>query len=146
MPATPVDPTVDVLGLPRRSGRISTQLLISYKKQHGHHVQYASSEIPDENLTTHQQAVNSLLKEEWIYGIKDEIIELKKNKSFYIVSKPIGWKIVGTKWVFKTQKNADGTLEREQKLLRKDFLKLLALTSKTPLPRLFSMNHSNYCF
>jgi len=44
--------------------------------------------------------------------MNNEIIALKKNKTFDVVNKPIGWNIVGSKWVFKTKKNADGTLER----------------------------------
>jgi len=36
---------------------------------------------------------------------------LKKNKTFDIVNKPIGQNIVSSKWVFKTKKNADSTLE-----------------------------------
>jgi len=44
--------------------------------------------------------------------MNDEIIALKKNKTFDIVSKPIGRNIVRSKWVFNTKKNADGTLER----------------------------------
>jgi len=45
-------------------------------------------------------------------AIDDEINALKKNKIFDGVIKPIGWNIVGSKWIFKTKKNADGTLER----------------------------------
>ena len=44
--------------------------------------------------------------------MKDEINALKKNKTFEVVDKPIGRNIVGSKWVFKTKRNADGTLER----------------------------------
>jgi len=41
-----------------------------------------------------------------------EINALKNNNTFDVVNKPIGRNIVGSKWVFKTKKNADGTLER----------------------------------
>jgi len=44
--------------------------------------------------------------------MNDEIIALKKNNTFDVVNKPIGGNIVGSMWVFKTKKNADGTLER----------------------------------
>jgi len=112
MPPAPVDPTVEIPGPSRRSGRISTQWSISYKKQLGHQVQHATSEIPDEDPTTYRQAVNSSLKGEWTSAMNDEIIALKKNNTFDVVNKPIGPNIVGSKWVFKTKKNADGTLER----------------------------------
>jgi len=112
MPPAPVDPTEEIPGPSWCFERISTQSLISYKKQLGHGVQHATSEIPDENPTTYRQAVNSSLKGEWTLAMNDEIIALKKNKTFDVVNKPIGRNIVGSKWVFKTKKNADSTLER----------------------------------
>jgi len=42
----------------------------------------------------------------------DEITALRKNNTFEVVDKPIGRNIIDSKWVFKTKKNADGTLER----------------------------------
>jgi len=112
MPPAPLDPTVEIPGPSPRSGRISTQSSISYKTQLGHRVQHATSEILDEDPTTYPQSVNSSLKAEWTSAMNDEIIALKKNKTFDVVNKPIGRNIVGSKWVFKTKKNADGTLER----------------------------------
>ena len=44
--------------------------------------------------------------------MNDEINALKKNKTFEVVDKPIGRNIVGSKCVFETKRNADGTLER----------------------------------
>jgi len=112
MPPAAVDPTVEIPGPSRRSGRISTQSSISYKKQLGHQVRHATSEIPDENSTTYRKAGNSSLKGEWTSAMNDEIIALKKNKTCDVVNKPRGRNIVGSKWVFKIEKNADGTLER----------------------------------
>jgi len=63
---------------------------MSYKKQLGHRVQHATSEIPDEDPTTDRQAVKSSLKGEWTSAMNDEIIALKKNKTFDVVNKPIG--------------------------------------------------------
>jgi len=112
MPLAPVDPTVEIPGPSRRSGRFSTQSSISYKKQLGHRVQHATSEIPEADPTTYRHAVNSSLKGEWTSAMNDEIIVLKMNNTFDVVNKPIGQNIVGCKSVFKTKKNADGTLER----------------------------------
>jgi len=64
MPPTPVDPTVEIPGPSRRSGRISTQSSISYKKKLRHQVQPATSEILEEDPTTYRQAINSSLKED----------------------------------------------------------------------------------
>jgi len=112
IPPAAVDPIEEISGPARGSGRISTQASMSYKKQLGHRVQYATSEIPDEDPTTYREAVNSSLKGEWTSAMNDEIIALKQNKTFDVVNKPIGRNIVGSKWVFKTKKHADGTLER----------------------------------
>jgi len=108
----PVVPSVEMPGPSRRSARISTKVQTSYKKQLRHHVQLVSSVIPDENPTTYRQAVNSSLKEQWTSAMNDEINPLKKNKTFDVVNKLIGRNIVSSKWVFKTKKNADATLER----------------------------------
>jgi len=112
MPPAPVDPTVEIPGPSRCSGRISTQSSISHKKQLGDRVQHPTSEVPDKDPTTYRQAVNSSLKGEWTSAMNDEINALKKNNTCDVVNKPIGRKIVGSKWVFKTKNNADGTLER----------------------------------
>ena len=86
-----------------------------------------TSIIPDVNPTTYRQAVNTSLKEQWTSAMNDEINALKKNKSFDMVNKLIGQNIVGSKWVFKNKKNADGTLERfrARARLHRDFLKPL---------------------
>jgi len=97
MPPAPLDPTVEIPGQSPRSRRISTQSSISYKKQLGHRVQHATSEIPDEDPTTHRQALNGSLKGEWTSAMNDEIIVLKKNKTFDVVNKPIGRNILGSK-------------------------------------------------
>jgi len=67
--------------------------------------------MPDEDPTTYRQAVNSGLKERWTSAMDDEINGLKKNNTFDVVDKPTGRNIVGSKWVLKTKKNADSTLE-----------------------------------
>jgi len=112
MPPAPVDPTVEIPGRSRCFGRISTQSSISYEKQLGHLVQHATGKIPDKYPTPYRQAVNSSLKGKWTSAMNDEIIALKKDKTFDVVNKSIGRNIVRSKWVFKTKKNADGTLER----------------------------------
>ena len=42
----------------------------------------------------------------------NEINAVMKNKTFVVIDKPTGRNIVGSKWVFKTKKNADCSLER----------------------------------
>jgi len=88
MPPAPVDPTGEIPGPFRRSERISTQSSISHKKQLGHRVQHATSELLDKDPTTYRQAVNSSLKGEWTSAMNHEIIALKKNKTSDVVNKP----------------------------------------------------------
>ena len=86
-----------------------------YKLQHdGRKVQLSPSDMPDEDPTTYRklEAVESWHSKKWTWAMKDEINALKKNKSFEVLDKPIGRNIVGSKWVFKTKRNADSTLER----------------------------------
>jgi len=71
-----------------------------------------AEEIPDEDRTTYHQAINSSLRDQGASAMDDEITALKKNNTFEVVNKPIGRNIIDSKCVFKTQKNADGTLER----------------------------------
>jgi len=77
----PVDPTAEIPGQSRCSGRISTQSSISDKMQLGHRVQHATSEIQDEDPTTYRKAVNGSLKGEWTSAMNDEIIAQKKNRT-----------------------------------------------------------------
>jgi len=95
-PLDVTEPLPDKEG-PRKSGRVTRPPT---------HFGRNTKEMPDEDPTTYRQAVNSSLKERWTSAMDDEINALKKN------NKPTGRNIVGSKWVFKTKKNADGTLER----------------------------------
>jgi len=88
---------------PRKSGRVTRPPTYFGRN---------TKEMPDEDPTTYRQAVNSSLKEQWTSAIDDEINALKKNNTFDVVDKLTGRNIVGSKWVFKTKRNADGTLER----------------------------------
>ena len=102
----------EVPGPGRKSESISTRQPLSFKKQLGHRGQLTTSEIPDENPITYRKAMESSHAGEWTLVMNDEIYALMKNKTFEVVVKPIGRNIVGSKWVFKTKRNADGTLER----------------------------------
>jgi len=105
----PTHPPLDVTGPlpdkeePRKSGRVTRPPT---------HFGRNTKEMPNEDPTTYRPAVNSSLKERWTSAMDDEINALKKNNTFDVGDKPTGWNIVGSKWVFKTKKNADSTLER----------------------------------
>lgn len=42
----------------------------------------------------------------------DEIISIKKNKTWTLVELPMGCKAIGLKWVFKIKRNADGSISK----------------------------------
>lgn len=49
---------------------------------------------------------------EWRKASKEEIDSINKNKTWCLVEKPIGTKVIGLKWIFKIKKNADGTINK----------------------------------
>jgi len=119
---------------PRKSGRITRPPI---------HFGRNAEEIPDEDPTTYRQAINSSLRDQWTSAINDQITALRKNNTFEVVDKPIGQNIIDSKWVFKTKKNADGTLESglaEQ--LPRNTVKYVALTLKLLSPQSSVMNPS----
>jgi len=102
-------PQLDVTGpLPDKEGQRKSGRITRPPAHFGRNAQ----EIPNEDPTTYRKAINSLLRDQWTSAMDDEITALKKNKTFEVVDKPIGRNIIDSKWVFKTKKNADGTLER----------------------------------
>lgn len=48
----------------------------------------------------------------WTRACKDEIDSINKNKTWTLVDKPQGVKVIGLKWIFKIKRNADGTINK----------------------------------
>lgn len=48
----------------------------------------------------------------WRDACEDEIISIKKNKTWTLVELPVGCKAIGLKWVFKIKRNADGSVRK----------------------------------
>jgi hypothetical protein len=51
-------------------------------------------------------------RKKWHKAALDEIQSLVENGTFELVQLPPGHKAIGSRWVFKVKKNADGTIER----------------------------------
>jgi len=47
----------------------------------------------------------------WKRACTEELKEFVRQKLFSIISKPIGRKVIGCKWVFKTKLDAEGQIE-----------------------------------
>lgn len=48
----------------------------------------------------------------WREACEDEIMSIKKNKTWTLVDLPMGCKAIGLKWVFKIKRNADGSIKK----------------------------------
>ena len=83
-------------------------------------VTYAAQEEDDPK--TIEEALSSGEKEEWTIAMTNEIESLHKNEVWDIVDLPEGCKAIGSKWVFKRKRDADGNIARHKaRLLAKGF-------------------------
>ena len=60
--------------------------------------------------------------EQWLKAAQDEIQSLVENGTFELVRLPPGRKAIGSRWVFRVKRNADGSIERYKgRLVAKGF-------------------------
>ena len=64
--------------------------------------------------TTLKEALSSSDKSKWVDAMEKEMESLHTNKVWDLVELPKDRKTVGSKWVFKTKRSADGTVERHK--------------------------------
>ena len=58
----------------------------------------------------------------WLKAAQDEIQSLVENGTFELVRLPPGRKAIGSRWVFRVKRNADGSIERYKgRLVAKGF-------------------------
>ena len=63
---------------------------------------------------------------DWKMAMDDELKSLKENDVWDVIPKPVGRKIVASRWVFKAKGNAQGEVERYQaRLVAKQFSQIL---------------------
>ena len=61
-------------------------------------------------------------QERWLKAAQDEIQSLVENGTFQLVKLPPGRKAIGSRWVFRVKRNADGSIERYKgRLVAKGF-------------------------
>ena len=64
----------------------------------------------------------------WTKACKEEIESINRNKTWTLVDKPHGVKIIGLKWIFKVKKNADGTINKfKARLVAKGYVQELGI-------------------
>jgi hypothetical protein len=63
-------------------------------------------------LKTYRQALKGQDCMKWRQAMDEELAALRRNNTFTVVPRPAGKKIVGSKWVYKIKRLADGSVER----------------------------------
>ena len=63
----------------------------------------------DDEPLNYQEAKDII---QWTNACEDEIDSINKNRTWDLVDRPAGVKIIGLKWVFKIKKNADGSINK----------------------------------
>ena len=63
---------------------------------------------------TVREVLNSSEQKEWQQAMEEEIESIHWNHVWDLVEPPLDRQIIGSKWVFKTMRNANGTLERHK--------------------------------
>ena len=85
---------------------------------------------------TYEEAIASTNREQWLGAIREECDSIKRNKTFITPvlertrsSTPIGFSdstwsatLIGSKWVFKTKRNPDGTIRYKVRLVIKGYM------------------------
>ena len=61
---------------------------------------------------TYDEAVTSNDKNKWEQAMREELDALEKNKTWQLVARPTGRKVIGCKWVYKIKRTPDGAPER----------------------------------
>jgi len=75
-----------------------------------------------EEPTSYQEAIDSPNHKEWMIAMKDEMDSMARNKVWNLVDLSPQCKSIGNKWVFKTQRQADGLIDKyKARLVAKGF-------------------------
>eukprot|EP00873_Tetraselmis_striata_P042814 jgi/Tetstr1/463078/TSEL_008013.t1 len=126
LPATP-SPATDPAGLSRSSrpridyrNPVSARHLAWSNRDHAH----LAGEAPGDPQT-HTEALTGPDAPHWLEAMWVEYRSLIARKTWVLVALPSGRKAVRCKWVFKTKRNADGSLARyKARLVAKGFIQV----------------------
>ena len=64
----------------------------------------------EQELSSYSQAVSGPYSDLWKDGIQQELDALHSNHTWNVVPIPVGQNIVGSKWVFKLKRDANGNI------------------------------------
>jgi transposase InsO family protein len=83
---------------------------------------FADCDATDGDPATYEEAVNSTHAREWIAAMEDEHQSLLRNGTWELVDLPEGRSAVKCKWVFKTKRKSNDTIDRfKARLVAKGF-------------------------
>ena len=70
-----------------------------------------------------QEALRGPQKEQWKGAMEEELKSLLENQTWSLVEKPVGHRILGTKWIFRVKRNADQSIAKfKARLVVKGYL------------------------
>ncbi|GMF60847.1 unnamed protein product [Phytophthora fragariaefolia] len=70
------------------------------------------SSVTEMDPKNYREAMRSRLRAQWSEAIRDELRALEENGVWMVVRRPRGVRVLHTKWVFKTKRDAEGVIER----------------------------------
>jgi hypothetical protein len=66
----------------------------------------------DEKASSFQEIMKSKHKNEWKEAMDKEIKSIKDHQTWELVPRPRNQKVIGSRWIFKIKRHADGSIER----------------------------------
>lgn len=74
-----------------------------------------------EEPLTYKEAMEIKEKDKWLQAMNEEICSLLKNKTWIMVDKVEGRKLVTCKWIFKRKLEVDGSIRYTTRLVARGF-------------------------
>ena len=62
--------------------------------------------------STYREAARSPHRVQWEQAMKEELDSIKANNTYMLVPLPVGRQAIGSKWVYKVKRHADGSVDR----------------------------------
>ena len=84
---------------------------VNYSKVSHSHAAFLSK-LSNESEPRNFQEAN--LQDVWRLAMEEELKALDENKTWSVVQLPKGKKVVGSRWIYKTKFNSDGSIERHK--------------------------------
>ncbi|RVW80054.1 Retrovirus-related Pol polyprotein from transposon TNT 1-94 [Vitis vinifera] len=88
----------------------------------------AASEVDDQEPLSYKEAIKSRHNKHWVKSMHEEMKSLEKKQTWILVKKPENQKLVGCKWIFKSNKGILGKESpRYKALVAKGFTQQLGV-------------------